>query len=408
MLQLSLSEFTTNILLALRSIASMRPILIGICLALVFLSISPVSAASSVSGIISSKTTWSATDSPFQVTGHVTVASGVTLTIEPGVTVKFDSGKTLIIDGTLVAQGTSSDGITFTSSAVSPAAGDWGYIKFNSSSTGTTFDGNGDYVSGSILEHCIVEYAGSYAGSGGFDYYVLGAPYINSCTFTNNNGEVGAWRSTGSGYDSVKITDSNFTQNDGTAIRARNATITGNTITYNTEGVSFRGYSGSVITNIVTDNVITHNTGNGIFGSFDEGEVTTISGNQIRDNGGVGVQIHSDNTPWTATTGTISGNTIVRNNLGGIRVGTGSGLPWLSLSLLNPLTLSSGVDAWLRTFFTLYSCNTCKVDAVFRRLKHLLCGFMMGFIYKTNPCKVLSARAQPRMISTQFSLLATV
>ena len=58
----------------------------------------------------------------------MTVASGMTLTIEPGVTVKFDSGKVLEVEGMLVARGTSSDKITFTSSAASPAAGDWGYI----------------------------------------------------------------------------------------------------------------------------------------------------------------------------------------------------------------------------------------------------------------------------------------
>ena len=87
------------------------------------------------------------------------VDSGVTLTVEPGVTVKFDSGKVLEVEGTLVARGTSGNKVTFTSSAVSPAAGDWGYIKFKDSSPDASFDGSGDYISGSILEQCVVHAA---------------------------------------------------------------------------------------------------------------------------------------------------------------------------------------------------------------------------------------------------------
>jgi len=81
------------------------------------------------------------------------VSSGVTLTIEPGVTVKFDSGKALQIRGELVAQGTSVSPITFISSASSPAAGDWVHLSFLSSATSAFLDGIDNYVFGSILEH---------------------------------------------------------------------------------------------------------------------------------------------------------------------------------------------------------------------------------------------------------------
>jgi len=83
----------------------------------------------------------------------VVVSSGVTLTIEPGVTVKFDSGKALQIRGELVAQGTSVSPITFISSASSPAAGDWVHLSFLSSATSAFLDGIDNYVFGSILEH---------------------------------------------------------------------------------------------------------------------------------------------------------------------------------------------------------------------------------------------------------------
>ena len=49
-------------------------------------------AQTEVSGVVSSDTTWSLTNSPYTVTGNILVASDVTLTIEAGVTVKVNSG----------------------------------------------------------------------------------------------------------------------------------------------------------------------------------------------------------------------------------------------------------------------------------------------------------------------------
>jgi hypothetical protein len=117
-------------------------------------------AATNVSGPITSDTTWTIAGSPYIVTGNVLVGNGVALTIEPGVTVKFDSDKSLQIDGTLIAIGTSDNRITFTSNEPTPAPGDWGYILFSDASTDALYDASDNYISGSILEHCIVEYAG--------------------------------------------------------------------------------------------------------------------------------------------------------------------------------------------------------------------------------------------------------
>jgi len=94
-----------------------------------------------VGGSISSSTTWALADSPFEVTSNVTVSSPATLTIEPGVVVKFDAGTNLtILDGaTLTANGTTESPITVTSikddsvggdlngdgTATTPAPGDW-------------------------------------------------------------------------------------------------------------------------------------------------------------------------------------------------------------------------------------------------------------------------------------------
>ncbi len=64
------------------------------------------------------------------VTAVVGGAANPVLTIGPGTTVEFANGTALIVGltepGSLVAQGTSSSGIIFTSATTSPVAGDWG------------------------------------------------------------------------------------------------------------------------------------------------------------------------------------------------------------------------------------------------------------------------------------------
>lgn len=61
-------------------------------------------ASTPISGVITSYTVWAAQSSPYVLTGDVTVNSGVTLTIEPGVTVEFGPYK-LEVNGELIVQG---------------------------------------------------------------------------------------------------------------------------------------------------------------------------------------------------------------------------------------------------------------------------------------------------------------
>lgn len=104
----------------------------------------------SQTGTVTASQTVTAAKSPYFVdTNDLTISSGVTLTIEPGVVIKFyDTATDLFVNGTLKALGSSAANIVFTSfkddayggdmngdgSATSPAAGDWRTIVFNSSS----------------------------------------------------------------------------------------------------------------------------------------------------------------------------------------------------------------------------------------------------------------------------------
>jgi hypothetical protein len=63
------------------------------------------------SQIINSDTTWTKTNSPYNITGPVEVAKGATITIQPGVTVNLNTF-TMQVNGALTARGTSSNPIT--------------------------------------------------------------------------------------------------------------------------------------------------------------------------------------------------------------------------------------------------------------------------------------------------------
>ena len=110
-------------------------------------------AATLVSGAVTTNTSWMLAQSPYQVTADVVIQNGALLTIEPGVTVGFDSGTNLTIGvGSLNARGTAGQPITFTSSLEvagnTPAAGDWGQIRFLDLTNDNT----------SIIEHAGIRY----------------------------------------------------------------------------------------------------------------------------------------------------------------------------------------------------------------------------------------------------------
>jgi hypothetical protein len=68
-----------------------------------------------VGGTISTNQTWATTTAVYVVQSGITIDSGVTLTINPGVVVKFQSATAIFANGTLYAVGSSSAPIIFTS-----------------------------------------------------------------------------------------------------------------------------------------------------------------------------------------------------------------------------------------------------------------------------------------------------
>jgi parallel beta-helix repeat protein len=105
----------------------------------------PVVKATYVEGFITRDTIWTLVDSPFIISNETIVCANVTLTIEPGVEVRFGGFFNVTIEGKLVAEGAKDKKIRFTSNEPEPTAGAWGTLWFNS-------------IQESSLSHCIIEY----------------------------------------------------------------------------------------------------------------------------------------------------------------------------------------------------------------------------------------------------------
>ncbi len=88
-------------------------------------------AATPVSGLIGSSTTWRAAQSPYVLQGDVILDNNATLVIEPGVEVRMEAGASFTLRrGALQALGTAAQPIVVTSNAATPAPGDWSQWRF--------------------------------------------------------------------------------------------------------------------------------------------------------------------------------------------------------------------------------------------------------------------------------------
>ena len=259
-----------------------------------------------VSGDSDDSHLWAGT---IHVTGDVDIQSGDILTVRPGTNVTFaaDSddqnsppytGKSALeVHGTLVAEGTSADTITFKSDATSPEKGDWDGILFWDSSVDADCKVNytniqhaqrGIYGSSATpgemnnneISHCV------YGIQGDFD-----TPTIQNNTLANNNYGLYLYNAegTGNGIQSNIITDS---VTEGLYLSNCSIPIYGCNIVDNNRGATIAGGTTSTLDSCTVDS-------NDTWGIYAYGESHfTLLGNRIANNTTYGLRLYGSTNPY--------------------------------------------------------------------------------------------------------------
>lgn len=137
-------------------------------------------AQTNVSGNVSG--TWTTAGSPYIITADIDVISSTTLTIDPGVEVRFDGNYQFQVHGKLTAVGTSTDSIKFTRNNPTEASKGKG-IRF-------IFTSNGFSSEISKLSFCIIEHNNN-SSSGGGVYASNSNLIIENSTIQNNQSTQG-------------------------------------------------------------------------------------------------------------------------------------------------------------------------------------------------------------------------
>jgi uncharacterized repeat protein (TIGR01451 family) len=171
--------------------------------------VSPTYAAPKTSTIISSgyitqDTVWTLAGSPYEIANDLTIQPNVTLTIEPGVEVRFRQNTRLIVNGTLNAVGNAGALITFT--GVNKIPGAWKDI---------TVQNVGENTGTAILHHVVVEYGGEPINSPGLLHVRAAVLDLRNSTL-RHSGRAGLIFS---GTErAVTVEDSTFANNAGDAV----------------------------------------------------------------------------------------------------------------------------------------------------------------------------------------------
>jgi hypothetical protein len=294
-----------------------------------------------VNGTISSDTTWTKANSPYNLTGPVTVNPGVTLSIEPGTIVDASYLNYLLINGTINARGTSNEQINFNGGApvnvpngLDLLFGEFsgGDVVFSPSSSSW----NQQTQSGNTIENAVIEDLVINGGSPKIsnDAFLNIDIYGGSPEISNSNIKGGIGIYAGSAVISNNIISQQahylwgvyaqrYDRNNAVIFVGNNASVTISSNLFNgyvsqvpsAIGFGTEGYTGTVTTNIVNNTIA--GFGAGIAVSAGGGKVSILS-NSI-SSCYFGVEIN-DTDPIEdgalAITTTIQGNLLTNNTIG--------------------------------------------------------------------------------------------
>jgi parallel beta-helix repeat protein len=223
--------------------------------------------------VIDANTVWHLSDSPVIVTENGYIRAGATLTIEPGVVVKFMPGTGLQVEsGAILSQGTAGQRIIFTSirddaadgidsngdgAATLPQPGDWGSINiypYPYASWRTEFD------------YAEFRYGGGAASTAMVESRFINL-FINNSVFKKSSKTGLSFNFNGVPAELPRVENSTFTEN------RIGATASGNGLSIEFSGCEF-----------------SNNTSEGV-ASLDGGPAITLRNNRFLNNGSFGASI---------------------------------------------------------------------------------------------------------------------
>ena len=236
-----------------------------------------LAAATDHSGPIPTDEIWDPSDNPHIIEDNVTVSSGVTLTIKPGVEVRFNGNKYIYVYGMVNAPGTSSDKIIFTRNTATNGRG----LYFYAGSVG-------DFT------HCVMEHA--YYGVRGNSTAIVS---LSNCVLQKNtNGFYG--------YQCAPILGANTFQGNGTGLYVQTVSlfiVSSQVVRDNDTGIHFHDCTKPEVD---ATNTITHNKIYGV--RFEDCSLPEIYAD-VTD-GGTGIYFES-----CTNVGTID-NVTLKDNIG--------------------------------------------------------------------------------------------
>ena len=154
-------------------------------------------------GAISVDTIWRKSASPYIATCDLTVNAGVTLTVEAGVEVLFNSGRQMTVDGSLVALGDVQNSIAFTANTATPVKGYWDGILIRSGGSGT-------------FDYTEIRYGGNLSGADALVQVVDGGSLSLTNSMLRDSYHYGVYMN---GMEAPTIVGNTITNNSEEAIR---------------------------------------------------------------------------------------------------------------------------------------------------------------------------------------------
>jgi parallel beta-helix repeat protein len=299
-----------------------------------------VQAATEVSGLISSDTTWTQAGSPYTLTGNLLVENGVKLTINAGTTVNLGSYY-IMVNGTLAARGTIDNPITFNGGSITFTSSikPWneqtqlGCIIENAKLTTTVTSDNAVKISSSTINGALTLTSDSIVASNIINGNVNGGKVsgntitgdVNSADVFSNTitGNVGCSGTASNNYIKGRVGtngDCHITDNTIIGDKTSSTGDTGAAIFVSTAYIGASGYP-KIENNIIANSHIGISV-SVLIRSWFSINIPEIRNNLIIQNG-VGIQYSiSRQEPYETNQTIIESNTIAKNDIGIKFVGT--------------------------------------------------------------------------------------